>query len=76
MPQKRNFKTNQKNKSLRQYLNYSALGLQIVAIIGGGAFLGSWLDKKYPSDINWFTLALVLISVALSMAYVVNKINK
>ncbi len=66
----------QKNKPLNQYLNYSALGLQIVIFIWGGATLGNWLDEKYPSDKKWFTLALVLISVTIAMIYTVKRLNQ
>jgi len=69
-------KEDPKNKPLNQYLNYSALGFQIVAFVLGGVWVGNWLDEKYPSDRKWFTLAMVLISVTIAMIYTVKRLNQ
>ena len=61
---------------LQQIAEYSSLGMQTVIIIGGGAYLGSLLDKKYNVEKNWFALAFVLVAIVFSMMYTVKKLNK
>jgi len=60
---------------LQQIAAYSSLGMQTVIIIGGGAWLGSLLDKKYEVEKNWFALGFVLVSIVFSMIYTVKKLN-
>ena len=57
-------------------LQYSGLGMQIAIIIGGGSWLGSWLDEKYQTERSWFTLGLVLLSVTLAMVYAIKTLNR
>ena len=65
-----------KKKRIKSIVNFSALGMQIVAIIWGGSYLGSWIDNKYEIKGNWFTLALVLISVTVSIYYTIKRLNQ
>jgi F0F1-type ATP synthase assembly protein I len=60
---------------LQQIAEYSSLGFQTVGIIGGGAWLGSLLDKKYQTEKSWFTLAFVLVFIVISMMYTIRKLN-
>ena len=62
-------------KQLNNYARYSSLGIQLAVIVGGGAWLGHWLDEKYPSNRKWFTLGCVLVSLVLAMVYVVRQLN-
>ena len=55
---------------------YSGLGFQTVGIIGGGAWLGSLLDKKYDLEKSWFTIGFVLVFIVISMAYTIKTLNK
>lgn len=55
---------------------YSGIGLQIVLMIGGAAWIGKWLDEKYQVERNWFTLGFVLFGVALAMIYAIRTLNK
>ena len=55
---------------------YSSLGIQVAVIVGGFAYLGKWLDEKYPMEKRWFTLALVLFGVAVSIYYVIRQLNE
>jgi len=57
-------------------LAYSSLGIQVAVIVGGFAYLGRWLDDKYPMDKKWFTLALVLFGVAVSIYFVIRQIDE
>ncbi|MEQ9261998.1 MAG: AtpZ/AtpI family protein [Owenweeksia sp.] len=62
-------------KQLNTYARYSSLGIQMAVIVGGGAWFGSWLDEKYPSNRKWFTLLCVLVSLVLAMVYVLRQLN-
>lgn len=57
-------------------LKYSGLGLQVAVTIGAGSYFGSWLDEKYASTGNWFTLIGVLLSTALAMYYTIRTLNR
>jgi|TARA_B100000768_G_scaffold36431_1_gene35117 F0F1-type ATP synthase assembly protein I len=46
----------------------------MAAIIAVGAFVGVTLDEKYPNENNLFTLSLTLLSLALSIYYVIKRI--
>lgn len=61
-------------KQLNNYARYSSLVIQMVAIIGVGAFVGVKLDEKYPNKNNLFTLILTLLAVIASMYYVIRRI--
>ena len=41
-----------------------------------GAYLGRWLDEKYPSDKKWFTIGLTILAVILSMYSILKKVNE
>ena len=64
-----------KSENAKAVLAYSSLGIQVAAIVGGFAYLGKWLDHKYPMDKRWFTLGFVLLGVALSIYYVIRQLN-
>lgn len=61
-----------------QYLKYSAVGFQMLAVILIGVFIGSQLDKYYPiQDIPVFTTLFSLIFVGIAMWLVIRQlINK
>jgi len=62
------------NKSINTYAKFSSIGIQMIAIIGVGTFIGIKLDEKYPNDHNLFTLGFTLSSVILSIVYVIRRI--
>jgi len=41
-----------------------------------GAYLGKFLDNKYPSDKKWFTIGLTILAVAISLYNVLRQVNK
>lgn len=60
------------HKPLNAYAKYSALGIQMAVIIGGGCYGGFKLDEYYHNTTPVFTIILSLISIGLAM-YVVLK---
>lgn len=63
---------NPKQNSLNSYAKYSALGIQMALIIGGGCYGGYKLDSYYNNTTPVFTIILSLVSIGLAM-YVVLK---
>ncbi len=62
----------QPHKPLSAYAKYSALGIQMALIIGGGCYGGYKLDEYYKNTTPIFTIILSLVSIALAM-YIVLK---
>ena len=62
----------QPQKPLNAYAKYSALGVQMAVIIGGGCYGGYKLDEYYKNAKPVFTIILSLLSIAIAM-YVVLK---
>ncbi len=61
---------------LKYYAKFSGLAIQMGVIIFIGAYAGKWLDVKYPADKKWFTILFTLVSVAVSLVYVLKQVNK
>lgn len=61
-------------KPLDQYVRYSAIGFQMAAIIGGGTYLGYWLDKKNQNDFPIYTLILALFSIFAALYLVIRDL--
>ncbi len=70
--------TNKKeNENLKKNLaKFSSLAFQMAIIIGGGTFLGDYLDKSQNNEFPIWTLILSLSSVGLSLFYVLKEIIK
>ncbi|MFK7755510.1 MAG: AtpZ/AtpI family protein [Flavobacteriales bacterium] len=69
-------KENSKNKRFNRYLVLSSAGLQMGITIYLGAYLGKWLDEKYPSDKNWYTIICTLAAVVLALWQVLRQVNR
>ncbi|WP_439152097.1 AtpZ/AtpI family protein [Winogradskyella sp.] len=63
----------QKDK-LNSYARFSSIAIQMFAIIGIGTYLGVKLDEYYPNKHNLYTLVLSLLSVILSIVFVIRRI--
>lgn len=59
---------------LKQLALLSGIGIQMVAIIAVGTFIGVQLDEAYPNQNNLFTLTLTLTSVVISIYYVIRRV--
>jgi F0F1-type ATP synthase assembly protein I len=59
---------------LKQLALLSGIGIQMVAIIAVGTFIGVNLDEAYPNQNNLFTLILTLTSVIISIYYVIRRV--
>jgi len=63
-------------KGAPKFARLSGIGLQMGATIFLGAYLGKYLDEKYPADKKWFTIGLTLFAVAISLYNVLRQVNK
>jgi len=63
-----------KKEQLNNYARFSGIAIQMFAIIGVGTFIGVKLDENYPNKHNLYTLILSLVSVILSIVYVIKRI--
>lgn len=56
------------------FAKYSGLGIQMLAIIGLGTWLGTWLDTRFGIG-PWGTVVLMLLSVFLAMYQVIRSVS-
>ena len=61
------------NKPTNSYLKYSALGFQMIAVIGGFSYAGHEIDKSARHEIQWVTATLALIGVFVSLYLVIRS---
>lgn len=60
-------------KPLDSYLRYSAMGFQMAAIIGGGAWLGHWLDGRDAREFPLYTLCITLFAIFAALYLVLKE---
>ena len=66
----------QENKGKNKFLLLSGVAIQMGATIFLGAYLGKWLDQKFPAEKKWFTLILTLVAVVISLYNIVKQLNE
>ena len=60
---------------LQAVMKYSGLAFQMLAIIGGSAWLGYWLDGKFATQ-PWLTIVLLLLGVFVAVFQVIRSLTK
>ncbi|MCL6274331.1 AtpZ/AtpI family protein [Muricauda sp. 2012CJ35-5] len=63
-----------KNRSLNNYAKFSGIAIQMIAIIGGGTYLGVFLDEKFPNKHSLYTVICSLFAVVISIYFVIKQI--
>ena len=63
-----NRKNTYKNK-VDNFIRYSSLGFEMMAIIGAGTFGGYKIDQWMKNEFKGFTLGLMIFSVVLAIIY-------
>jgi len=61
-------KNNNKNK-YDNFIRYSSLGFEMMAIIGIFTFAGYKIDQWMKNEFRYFTLGLVIFSVIVAIIY-------
>ncbi len=62
--------------SLKNIAIFTGIAAQMGIIIFAGAYLGKWLDVKYPADKKWFTMVFTILGVVISLYSVIKQLNK
>ncbi len=65
-----------KRKSQHSFIIYSQLAFQMLVVIAGGIFIGYKLDQIYPNPFSLFTLLFSIISITLSIYYIISQVTK
>lgn len=65
-----------KKKYLNQYLKYSTIGFQMIAVVVAGALLGDWLDDKYNPDGKLYTVICSLLAIFLALYLALKELLK
>lgn len=64
-----------KVNQLNAYARFSAIGFQMIAIIGLGVFAGVKLDENYPNKYKLFTIILSLLAIAMALYSVIRQVT-
>jgi len=68
---------NQKNKNkFNDFIRYSSLGFEMMAIIALGTFGGYKIDQWMNNEFKGFTLGLMVLSVVASIIYGIRNFLK
>ena len=62
-------KQRNKHKKLNNFIRYSSLGFEMMAIIGGFTFLGFKIDQWLEYEFKAFTFGLMILSVIVALIY-------
>ena len=60
---------------LDTWIKFSNIGLQMAVIIGGMAYLGIWLDGKYPNRYSAYTIICSLFGVFAALYNVFRQVK-
>jgi len=63
-----------KNKSNFKYARLSSIGIQMGVIIALFTWLGTYLDEKYQTTTQWWTIGLSLFGVAAGLILVIKEV--
>ena len=69
-------KSPKKKPTLNTYARFSGIAFQMIVIIGGGTYLGVFLDEKFPNKHSIYTVICSLFAVLISIYFVVRQIMK
>lgn len=70
-----NQKNSYKNK-FDNFIRYSSLGFEMMAIIAAGTFGGYKIDQWMKNDFKGFTLGLMILAVVLAIFYATRNLLK
>lgn len=64
-------------KQLKRIIEVSGIGLQLSITVFLGAYLGNYVDDKYPiSEKRIYTLLLTLFTTAIAIYNVIKQLNR
>lgn len=62
-------------KQLNNYIKFSTMAFQMVAIIGVLTYLGVWLDEKYPNEYSAYTIIFSLLGVTGAIYFIIKQVT-
>jgi F0F1-type ATP synthase assembly protein I len=65
-----------KKKAAQRLAKYSGLAFQLLAFIGVGYFIGSWIDGKWKADNPYGTALGATVFLILGLVYVLRDIMR
>ncbi|WP_091263059.1 AtpZ/AtpI family protein [Gillisia sp. Hel1_33_143] len=68
--------SNKSGSPKNKYLEFVNIAFQMGIIIGGGVFLGIWLDEKFPNEHSGFTIGISLLGVFIALYQVIRKVSQ
>lgn len=66
--------TKKDSSSMSKFAKLSGLGIQMGLVIGGFAWLGTYLDDKYQSKTPWWTIGLSLFGVFAGLYLMIKEV--
>ena len=63
-------------KNGSKFVKFSSLGVQMIVLIGGGAWGGQLLDNKMQNEKPVFTIVYSLLGIFASLYFVIREANK
>ncbi|MDO4881473.1 MAG: AtpZ/AtpI family protein [Capnocytophaga sp.] len=66
----------EKKKNLNNWIKFSQLGLQMAVTIAFCAFVGIWIDQKFPPIAPFGVAGLSLFGVFASLYNVIKQVNQ
>lgn len=60
----------------RSVAKYSGIAFTMLAIIGGSAWLGTWLDGHYHNKTPYYTVGLMLLGLFAALYHVIRSLTK
>ena len=63
-------------KPLKNWAVLSGIAIQMGATIFLFAWIGQWLDEKYSSNKEWFTILFVLLGVGVAIYTVLQQLKR
>ncbi|MDB4324392.1 AtpZ/AtpI family protein [Crocinitomicaceae bacterium] len=63
-------------KNGSKFVKFSSLGVQMIVLIGGGAWGGQLLDDKMQNEKPAFTIIFSLLGIFTSLYFVIREANK
>ncbi len=60
---------------LKKFAKYSSMPFEFFVMIGGGAYLGNWLDKKFETGYA-LTIILAILGFSAALYHIFKSIKK
>lgn len=64
------------NSGSNKFLRLTSAGLQMGITIFLFAYLGKYLDERYPNEKNIYTAILTIVGVAIAIVSLIRQVNK